>query len=145
MNLSACVCVRWRTCEMLKHMPPSGPTAASTGQSRGGGSGGGGVGGGGGGSGSGSNGGNNVSGISRGLNRSIQPLNVSTISQGSIPSKLMGNGAAPSSMRMSSMLLNTTPLTSSSSNHTYSNQNFSIKHRVGAREALTSLGLLCLG
>lgn len=75
----------------------------------------------------------------RGLNRSIQPLNVSTISQGP-PPKLVANGGA----RMSSML-NTTPLTSCSSNHNHSNLNLSTKHRVGAREALTSLGLLCLG
>lgn len=75
----------------------------------------------------------------RGLNRSIQPLNVSTISQGP-PPKLVANGGA----RMPSML-NTTPLTSCSSNHNHSNLNLSTKHRVGAREALTSLGLLCLG
>lgn len=76
----------------------------------------------------------------RGLNRSIQPLNVSTISQG--PHKLMLNGGGPP--RMTTMM-NTTPLTSISSNINHSNINLSTKHRVGAREALTSLGLLCLG
>lgn len=100
---------------MLKHMQP-GP-AASTGQNRG--------------------------PSARGaLNRSIQPLNVSTMSQhsGGAPPKMMANGGP----RMSSML-NTTPLTSvSSSNQNNSNITLSTKHRVGAREALTSLGLLCL-
>ena len=79
------------------------------------------------------------------LNRSIQPLNVSTITQGPPhpPQKICSNGGGPP--RMSSMYQNTTPLASISSNHNVSNNNLSTKHRIGAREALTSLGLLCLG
>lgn len=83
----------------------------------------------------------------RALNRSIQPLNVSTISQSGPPPpiKHLANGG-PRMLNGPSML-NTTPLTSiSSSNHcNQSNINLSTKHRIGAREALTSLGLLCLG
>lgn len=76
-------------------------------------------------------------GQTRGHNRSIQPLNVSTISQ---QSQKLSNGGLPR------MMLNTTPLTSiSSSNNNNSHLNLSTKHRIGAREALTSLGLLCLG
>lgn len=75
-------------------------------------------------------------GQTRGHNRSIQPLNVSTISQ---QSQKLANGGPR-------MMLNTTPLTSiSSSNHNHSHLNLNTKHRIGAREALTSLGLLCLG
>lgn len=81
----------------------------------------------------------------RALNRSIQPLNVSTISQSGPPPpmKHLANGGP----RNGPSMLNTTPLTSiSSSNHcNQSNINLSTKHRIGAREALTSLGLLCLG
>lgn len=75
-------------------------------------------------------------GQTRGHNRSIQPLNVSTISQ---QSQKLANGGPR-------MMLNTTPLTSiSSSNNNHSHLNLNTKHRIGAREALTSLGLLCLG
>ncbi|KAJ6636648.1 hypothetical protein Bhyg_15239, partial [Pseudolycoriella hygida] len=74
-------------------------------------------------------------GQTRGHNRSIQPLNVSTISQ---HSQKLANGGPR-------MMLNTTPLTSiSSSNHNNSHLNLNTKHHIGAREALTSLGLLCL-
>lgn len=91
------------------------------------------------------------------LNRSIQqPLNVSTISHQTAPSivltpnKLIPNGHANGGLRIPtavpSQILNTTPLTSCSSqqNHSCSLQ-MNAKHRLGAREALTSLGLLCLG
>lgn len=76
-----------------------------------------------------------------------QPLNVSTITQGQ-PKLLLANGNGPH--RMSNMsMLNTTPLASvTSSHHNCSSSlapTLSTKHRVGAREALTSLGLLCLG
>lgn len=92
---------------MLKHMPPV--PASSSGPNR---------------------------GQTRGQNRSIQPLNVSTISQ---QSQKLANGGPR-------MMLNTTPLTSiSSSNQNHSHLNLNTKHRIGAREALTSLGLLCLG
>lgn len=75
-------------------------------------------------------------GQTRGHNRSIQPLNVSTVSQ---QSHKLANGGPR-------MMLNTTPLTSiSSSNNNHSHLNLNTKHRIGAREALTSLGLLCLG
>lgn len=75
-------------------------------------------------------------GQTRGHNRSIQPLNVSTISQ---QSQKLANGGPR-------MMLNTTPLTSiSSSNNNHSHLNLNTKHRIGAHEALTSLGLLCLG
>lgn len=85
---------------------------------------------------------------SRGLNRSLQPLNVSTLSSnGPGPPKLANGGP-----RMQSMY-NTTPLTSVSSsnqNNNYCNSNnnnctLNDKDRIGVREALTSLGLLCLG
>lgn len=92
----------------------------------------------------------------RALNRSIQPLNVSTISQSGPPPpiKHLANGGPRincnnniNNINGGPSMLNTTPLTSiSSSNHcNQSNINLSTKHRVGAREALTSLGLLCLG
>ncbi len=92
-------------------MPPSVPATSASGPNRGG-------------------------GQSRGHNRSIQPLNVSTVSQ---QSQKLANGGPR-------MMLNTTPLTSiSSSNNNHSHLNLNTKHRIGAREALTSLGLLCLG
>lgn len=102
---------------MLKHMPP-GP---ATGQQR----------------------------PSRGLNRSLQPLNVSTLSSNGPGPPKLANGGPP---RMQSMY-NTTPLTSVSSsnqNNNYCNSNnnnctLNDKDRIGVREALTSLGLLCLG
>lgn len=77
-----------------------------------------------------------------------QPLNVSTITQGQ-PKLLLANGIN-GPHRMSNMsMLNTTPLASvASSHHNCSSSlapTLSTKHRVGAREALTSLGLLCLG
>lgn len=91
------------------------------------------------------------------LNRSIQPLNVSTISHHTAPSivltptKLIPNGHANGSLRSmppqapSSQMLNTTPLTSCSSQQNHCSLQMNVKHRIGAREALTSLGLLCLG
>lgn len=97
---------------------------------------------------------------SRVLNRSIQPLNVSTISHhlnttsgtnatNPTPNKLIPNGHANGGLRIPhqtpATILNTTPLTSCSSMQTQCNLHLSAKHRVGAREALTSLGLLCLG
>lgn len=73
----------------------------------------------------------------RGLNRSSQPLNISTLSTAGLgPPKIHANGNGPP--RMSS-ILTTTPLTSISSFNKNHND------RLGAREALTSLGLLCLG
>ena len=109
---------------MLKHMPTGPPSGQQRGPIRG------------------------------GLNRSIQPLNVSTISghQSQItPNKILANGhangAGPNLIlpppRMSTNILNTTPLTSCSSHYGHFDANF--KHSIGAREALTSLGLLCLG
>lgn len=85
-------------------------------------------------------------------NRSIQPLNVSTISHHTAatsytPNKHIPNGHGNGPLRLPpSTILNTTPLTSCSSlrNHC-SNLQLNAKHRIGAREALTSLGLLCLG
>lgn len=79
--------------------------------------------------------------------RPTQPLNVSTLSTPGGPGpppKIIANGGP----RLSAVL-NTTPLTplnSSSSNNNNINLNSTLntKHRVGAREALTSLGLLCL-
>lgn len=85
---------------------------------------------------------------SRGLNRSLQPLNVSTLSSNGPGPPKLANGGPP---RMQSMY-NTTPLTSVSSsnqNNNYCNSNnnntLNDKDRIGVREALTSLGLLCLG
>lgn len=90
------------------------------------------------------------------LNRSIQPLNISTLSHQTSPSivltpnKLIPNGHANGGLRIpptthSQTILNTTPSTSCSSPQNHCNLQLSIKHRLGAREALTSLGLLCLG
>lgn len=86
------------------------------------------------------------------LNRSIQPLNISTLSHQTSPSivltpnKLIPNGHANGGLRMPTQtILNTTPSTSCSSPQNHCNLHLSIKHRLGAREALTSLGLLCLG
>lgn len=98
------------------------------------------------------------------LNRSIQPLNVSTISHqtaasaamvgGNIatnhtPNKQMPNGHANGGLRLPpptmTTIMNTTPLTSCSSIRNHCNLQLNTKHRIGAREALTSLGLLCLG
>lgn len=81
-------------------------------------------------------------------NRSIQPLNVSTISHQITPNKILANGHANGHAPRISTILNTTPLTSCSSsnqNHCTSSIDVDLKHRIGAREALTSLGLLCLG
>ncbi|XP_055690134.1 uncharacterized protein LOC129793798 [Lutzomyia longipalpis] len=70
--------------------------------------------------------------------RPPQPLNVSALSTtGPGPPKILANGGPP---RMSSMI-NTTPLTSVSSTNNLLTNN---RDRIGAREALTSLGLLCL-
>lgn len=85
-------------------------------------------------------------------NRSIQPLNVSTISHQTAatsytPNKHIPNGHTNGPLRLPpTTILNTTPLTSCSSFRNHScNYQLNTKHRVGAREALTSLGLLCLG
>lgn len=64
------------------------------------------------------------------VNRSQQPLNVSNL--GPPPTKLIANGL--------SSLNNTTTPSISSSTHLIKKRD----HRTGAREALTSLGLLCL-
>lgn len=88
------------------------------------------------------------------LNRSIQPLNISTLSHQTSPSivltpnKLIPNGHANGGLRIPTTthtILNTTPSTSCSSPQNHCNLQLSMKHRLGAREALTSLGLLCLG
>lgn len=80
-------------------------------------------------------------------NRSIQPLNVSTISHQITPNKIIANGHANGHAPRISTVLNTTPLTScSSSNPNHCGSiDVDLKQRIGAREALTSLGLLCLG
>lgn len=70
------------------------------------------------------------------LNRSIQPLNVSTLSTPAPQHKYTANGGP-----RYSTIINTTPLTSVSSHQNA----ISTKQLFGAREALTSLGLLCLG
>lgn len=97
----------------------------------------------------------NITPISRSvLNRSIQPLNISTISHQTSPSivltpnKFIPNGHANGGLRIPTMhqtILNTTPSPSCSSPQNHCNLQLSLKHRLGAREALTSLGLLCLG
>lgn len=78
----------------------------------------------------------------RTMNRPAQPLNASQMStHGPGPpnmSKMM-NGSIP--MRMQPHFYTPTPLPSLSS---HSNLMYN-KERAGAREALTSLGLLCLG
>lgn len=82
----------------------------------------------------------------RSLNRSIQPLNISTLTtatsqqnghgpNGMLPNGKVMNGYPP---RMP-MYPTPIPSLSSQSNLIYN------KERAGAREALTSLGLLCLG
>lgn len=110
---------------------------------------------------------------SRGLNRSIQPLNVSTLSTATTTTPGLANGQATkymNGMNGGPRMSFTTPLPSVSSNSnnnnnilhtnnnnnnhpnnnnhnltTLSNINHPNKDRIGAREALTSLGLLCLG
>lgn len=86
------------------------------------------------------------------LNRSI-PLNVSTLSH-TLPSivltptnKLIPNGHANGGFRpnITNTNLNITPTTTCSSQQNHCNLQLNVKHRIGAREALTSLGLLCLG
>lgn len=86
------------------------------------------------------------------FNRSIQPLNVSTVSHQTAPSivltpnKLIPNGHANGGLRIPPQtILNTTPSTSCSSPLNHCSLQYNTKHQIGAREALTSLGLLCLG
>lgn len=95
----------------------------------------------------------------RGLSRAAQPLNVSTVSATSVtPSSTKHmNGGPP---RLLSSFITPLPSVSSNSNNlNATNNNNSTtnnnilssttvninKDRLGAREALTSLGLLCLG
>lgn len=73
------------------------------------------------------------------------------------PNKQIPNGYANGGLRLpppltttttttaATTILNTTPLTSCSSIRNHCNLQLNTKHRIGAREALTSLGLLCLG
>ena len=79
---------------------------------------------------------------SRGLNRSAQPLNVSTISTASgQPTKLMNGG-----LRVMPTFATPLPSISSNGNNNTNTNLITInKDRLGVREALTSLGLLCLG
>lgn len=84
------------------------------------------------------------------FSRSIQPLNVSTISHqtattnATITPKLISNGYNNGSLEIPT-IMNTTSLTSCSSRQHQYNLELNKKHRIGARETLTSLGLLCLG
>lgn len=82
----------------------------------------------------------------RSLNRSIQPLNVSTLTTATSQQNGHGpNGVLPNGKVMNGypprMPMYPTPIPSLSS---HSNLIYN-KERAGAREALTSLGLLCLG
>ncbi|XP_058821247.1 uncharacterized protein LOC131683355 [Topomyia yanbarensis] len=92
----------------------------------------------------------------RGLNRVAQPLNVSTVSANSVtPSSAKHmNGGPP---RLLPSFITPLPSVSSNSNNNNHNANSTTnnnilssttvninKNRLGAREALTSLGLLCL-
>ncbi|XP_065084680.1 uncharacterized protein LOC135706925 [Ochlerotatus camptorhynchus] len=95
---------------------------------------------------------------SRGLNRAAQPLNVSTVSANSVtpcsakhmnggPPRLLSSFITP----LPSVSSNSNNLNATNNNNSTTNNNILSsttvninKNRLGAREALTSLGLLCL-
>lgn len=93
----------------------------------------------------------------RGLSRAAQPLNVSTVSANSVtpsstkhmnggPPRLLSSFITPlPSVSSNSNNLNATNNNSTTNNNILSSTTVNInKNRLGAREALTSLGLLCL-
>lgn len=84
----------------------------------------------------------NSSHLNRTLNRSAQPLNVSTLSShgpGPPNTPKMMNGHGPPRAQQPFYATPLPPSVSSQNSVAYN------KEQAGAREALTSLGLLCLG
>ncbi|XP_063709021.1 uncharacterized protein LOC134837569 [Culicoides brevitarsis] len=86
----------------------------------------------------------------RSLNRSIQPLNVSTLTNGTqqtqnshVPNGHVPNGKVMNGYPPRMPIYHPTPIPAPSSMSSQNNLIYN-KERAGAREALTSLGLLCL-